>query len=472
MKRAAVIAVLGLLVASSTAVAAPPWSAPQNVSSTGFGIWGQPHVGVDADGRALATWVAVTNPVPDVKTGYPLRTRLAVRDPGAAEFRPEQESPPFDGAPIMYGSGQVLGLRLFHDDYSSEPARLDAIYGTAAGAFSAKAIHNFTSEPMSDPALALHRNAVAAWAEETGYSYPAPAAVRASIRRPGRDFGRSRKLSRAGWMGGVVAGAGPGVVFVAWERNDRVEARVKPRGRPWGPVQRLGSATRDSITFAVAFSGRRAYLAWLDHDVLGEPADANSSIVRVAILSGGRTRFRAPQTVDRIPRRVPGESSRIALAALRGHGALVAWTDWDGRSFRARAALTGRRARFGRPISVSLPGESAVLGDVESIPAGLGDAGTVLAVWTRLDATATFGERVRAAVRAASGRFRAGEDVSDVARAPQPDLPLFERLVPDLAFDRVSRRWIVVWAQPVSERAPPPFDGAPTVVLRSATRPG
>jgi len=472
MKRATLIAVFGLLVASPTAVAAPPWSVSQNVSSTGFGIWGQPHVGVDADGRALATWVAVTNPVSDVKSGYSLRPRLAFRDPGAAEFRPEQDSPSFDGAPILYGSGRVLGLSLLDDPYSSEPARLDAISGTPPGGFSAKAIHTFTSEPMSDPALALHRNAVAAWAEETGYSYPAPAAVRASIRRPGRDFGRSRKLSRAGWVGGVVAGAGPGVVFVAWERNDRVEARVKPRGRPWGPVQRLGSATRDSITFAVAFSGRRAYLAWLDQDVLGEPADANPSIVRTAILPGGRTRFRVPRTVDRISRRVPREPGRIALAALRGHGALVAWTDWDGRSFRARAAVTGRRARFGRPISVSPPGEPAVLADVESIPAGRPNAGTVLAVWSSLDATGMFGERVRAAVRGATGRFRAGEDVSDVARAPQPDLPFFERLVPDLAFDRVSRRWIVVWAQPVSERAPPPFDGAPTTVLRSATRPG
>jgi hypothetical protein len=317
-------------------------------------------------------------------------------------------------------------------------------FGDTSGIFTRRQeLSSFYDHP-GDASVAVHRGAVAAWTEAASR---ARQVVRAAVWRPGRDFGPAVTLTRHGRAEDVVAGAGPGVVFVAWERDDIVEARVKRRGR-WGPVQQVGLARPWPTTFEVTFSGRRAYLAWLADD--GE-----SGALRVAVLPGGRSLFRRAQTVDRIGHRVP-LAQGIALAALPAHGAMLAWTDWDGQRSRARAAVTGPGARFGRQIDVSPPGEPATLGDVESTPDG-----AVLAIWTRLDAAGKTGDRVRAALRGPGGSFGIPEDVSDLDRA---------QLHPDVAFDRDSRRWAAVWAQTIGPEGRP--EPEITRYVRSSTRPG
>jgi hypothetical protein len=311
-----------------------------------------------------------------------------------------------------------------------------------------------TYEPAGGPpSLAVHDNALAAWT--TPMSYLNRRIVRAAIRRPGGRFGRPVTLRAHGRARNVVAAAGLGALLVAWERAGVVEARVRLAGRGWGPVRRLGRTAKGSTTFRAAFSQRRGYLAWLAEGV-------ESGVLSVAVLPTGSTRFRAAETLGTIDRYAPVEPHGPVIVPVPERDALVAWTGWDGAAWRVRAAVTGAGARFGAPVDVSPAGEQAVLGDAESIPIGTPlPAGTVMAVWSRLDAVGELGDRVRAALRPPGGQFGPPEDVSDLDRAR----------LPDIAFDFTSRRWTAVWSQRIG-----PDQGVPpnqvTTFLRSSTRPG
>lgn len=438
MGRAAMVAVLGLLVTASSASAALPWSVPQNVSSPALQI-DAPHVVFDRAGRAYATWSPSGG------------TRLAVREPGALAFGPERSSPTFLTPLLPYGVNRVIGLdqragkrpdvislraRLSSPDGSFSRPDTISTYGVAGGL----------------PSLAVHDLALAAWTQAGPHGRRV---VRAAIRRSGHRFGRPVTLRGRGRARNVVAAVGQGVMFVAWERAGVVEARVRKVGRGWGPVRRIGPAAKGSNTFRAAFNGRRGYLAWLAES-------AESGVLRMAVLPTGGTRFRAFQTVDTIDRDPSIEPHGPKIVPIPEQEALLAWTDWDGTAWRVRAAVTGPGARLGAPFDASPAGEQAVLGAADSASVGTPvPAGTVMVIWSRLDAVGEVGDHVRAALRPPGGSFGAPEDVSDLDRAR----------VPDVAFDLVGHRWTAVWSQRIG-----PDQGVPlnqiTTFLRSSTRPG
>jgi hypothetical protein len=432
------VAALGLLITASSAFAAPPWSVPQNVSAPAVQI-DAPHVVFDRAGRAYATW------------GPSGGARLAVREPGALAFGPERSSPTFLTPLLPYGVNRVIGLdqragkrpdvislraRLSRPDGSFGSPDTIATYGVGGGA----------------PSLAVHDVALAAWTQGSAHGRRI---VRTAIRRPGQRFGRPVTLRARGRARHVVTAAGPGVLFVAWERAGVVEARVRRAGHGWGPVRRIGRAAKGSNTFRAVFSGRRGYLAWLAQSV-------ESGVLRTAVLPAGRSRFSASQTIDTVDRDAPPEPHGPAIVPISERGVLLAWTDWDGAAWRVRAAVTGPGSRFGGAFDVSPAGEQAVLGAAASIPPGTTiPAATVMVVWSRLDAVGEVGDHVRAALRPPGGSFGAPEDVSDLDRARAPDV----------AFDLVGLRWTAVWSQRIG-----PDQGVPlnqiTTFLRSSTRPG
>jgi hypothetical protein len=441
MERFVIGAVVSLVtLAAVPAHAAEPWSAPQTVSSAGGQIQ-DARVVVDGTGRAIATWTSV-GPIPDVKTGYPVSGGFAFRDPGAVGFGPELSgSWPFTAA-VLYGRNRVLALNVdwweVNADFGDTTGKLDFT----------QPVGTFEGGTLLIPSLAVHRTAVAAWIENPSLGRQR---VRASIRPLGGSFGTPVTLRRGRDLRAVVAASGPGVVFVAWERGDAIEARVKRSGHRWGPVRRVGASYSDpsGVRFETAFSGRRAYLAWLAPNV-------GQYTLRAAALPRGRTRFRRAQGVDVVEQELKPYSRAIALVPLPHRGALLGWTGWDGKQARAWAARTGRNARFGRKVSVAPAGEPAVLGDL----AVGGDGSTVLAVWTRLDDRGV-GDRVRAALRQRGGAFGPPEDVSDLDRA---------NLSVDSAYDPVGRRWTVVWGQTIGPAFVPDYMAA--TYLRAATRPG
>ena len=107
MARLTCIALIVLAVFASAAAAAPPWSAPQTVSSASLFV-DSPDVVFAADGRAIATW-RWSGPKP-AQGNAPGGTRLAVREPGALDFGPERSAPNFVTPLITYGLDRVLGL--------------------------------------------------------------------------------------------------------------------------------------------------------------------------------------------------------------------------------------------------------------------------------------------------------------------------------------------------------------------------
>jgi hypothetical protein len=442
MGRGVLVGVLGLLVAASSALAAPPWSAPQNVSSPATFV-DSPHVVFDGRGSAYATWAWTRGTGPDATGGW----RIAVREPGASDFGPERSAPNLVTQLLPYDSASRV-LALDQRRRGRDRISLRARFTRPDGSFQRPDTISTYEPAQGPPSLAVHDNALAAWTAQAGRRR---AIVRAAIRRPGGRFGRPLTLRARGRARNVVAAAGLGALLVAWERAGVVEARVRLTGRGWGPMRRLGRTARGSTTFRAAFSGRRGYLAWLAESV-------ESSVLSVAVLPTGSTRFRAAQTVDTIDRNPPAEPHGPVLVPIPERECMLAWTGWDGAAWRVRAAVTGPSARFGAPLDASPPGEQAVLGDAEAIPL---PAGTVMVLWSRLDAVGELGDRVRAALRPPGGAFGPPEDVSDLDRAR----------LPDLAFDNESPRWTAVWSQRIG-----PDQGVPqsqiTTFLRSATRPG
>jgi hypothetical protein len=424
---------LAFVLLAGAAAAAPPWSAPENVSSPALNV-DRPGVIVDRSGRAYATWSPSSG------------ARLAVREPAATEFGPERSSPFFSTPLFPWGKARVLGLdqrqgarpdvwslraRVSRPDGSFSRPDTIATYGVAGG----------------PPSLNVHDVALAAWIQG---GHRGRRSVRAAIRRPGRRFGRPFILRARGRARDVVAAVGPEAMFVAWERAGVVEARVKlPGRRSWGPVRRVGPTRKGGTAFRAAFLGRRGYLAWLAEG--GEFMAMN-----VSVLPAGSARFRSAQTLETVNRDPPAEPHPPVLLPYSEKDVMLAWTGWDGTTWRVRSSAT-TGVRFPGVVDISPPGEQAVLGD-----AAVGSPGNIIVIWSRLDAVAELGDRVRAAVRPAGGSFTEPEDVSDFDRAR----------LPAVAFDPVSKRWTAVWSQRIGPDQP----GVPlnqiTTFLRSATRPG
>ena len=118
---------------------------------------------------------------------------------------------------------------------------------------------------------------------------------------------------------------------------------------------------------------------------------------------------------------------------------------------------------FSNAFAVSPAGQNSVLGDAAAAPPGTPvPAGTVMLVWSRLDAVGELGDRVQASIRPPGGPFGPPEDVSDLDRAR----------ISAVAFDFNAHRWTTVWSQRIGPDGP----GVPlaqiTTFARSSTRPG
>lgn len=448
MARLACTSLLLFVTCAGVAVAAPPWSAPESVSSSSLFV-DSPDIVVSADGRAIATWR--WSGVKPAQGDAPGGMRLAVREPGALDFGPERTAPNFVTPLITYSLDRVVGLDTRRR--SGGRISLRARFGSSRGTFGPPRTISTYVEAGGSPSLAAPDGNLAAWIAT------APGGrriVRAAIKSRGR-FRHPVTLRARGRARTVVAGAGQGMMFVAWERAGVVEARVRLAGRrSWGPVHRLGRTSKGSTTFRASFSGRRAYLVWIARS-------AESEELRRAVFPAGGTRFGTARTIDTIGGPLPDEDRSPVIVALPEREALLAWTKWDGTNWRVHAAVSGAHSRFGAPFAVSPAGQHSVLGVAASVPLGARlPGGTVLLAWSRLDAPGELGDRVQAALRPPGGSFGPPEDVSDLDRAR----------LPAVAFDSNSSRWTAVWSQRIGPDQP----GVPlnqiTTFARSSTRPG
>ena len=458
MGRVVCIAALLLAVCAGVAVAAPPWSAPENVSSPSLFV-DAPDVVSSADGRTIASWRWTGAPAaPDAPTGI----RMAVREPGAPEFGPEVIGPDFVTPLVTYGRDRVVGL----DTRRRSRGRISlrARFGTSKGQFGEPRTISTYADAGSAPSLAGPNGSLVAWIAKSSRGRRI---VRAAVKSRGR-FRHPFTLRGRGRANDVVAGTALGVSWVAWERSGVVEARVKPAGRrSWSRLQRIGKGARSATTLATVGSGRRGYLAWIARE------SAESAFVRVAILPVGGARFLKARTIlqrcdpsvpcDYDIGPAPADGEVLRLVAVPERDALLAWSEGLGAGWRVAAAATDGGSRFSDSFTVSPPTASAVLGDLAVAPPGSPvSARTAVFVWSRLDAVDELGDRVQARTYSSDNELGPVEDVSDMDRAR----------LPAVTFDFQPHRWTSVWSQRIGPDGPGVPQEQITTFARASTRPG
>jgi hypothetical protein len=393
------LALCGLAALPATADAAPPWSAPQNLSAPHLFVF-DPAIGFAGDGSALAAWRLEDGTRANAVAGE----SAAVRAPGAAAFGAERRLSPAGraGAPVLYGrSRAALALVRPVGSNRDQQSQLRVAFGSAGGSFGAS--HLIVKHPgIARPVLAGNPGGDLAliWFEDRGTSNDR---VYVSLRLAGRSFGAPILLAQERIRSVSVAIGALGRVLVAWDARGVLRTRngqMLERGRGFfGRTDTIDSedAYFADLHTALADNGR-AYVAW-GAQLLTEGGTTGPVFFQVAVRPAGPGHFRAAQLLDRLPAE---RSANPVDLALVGNGATVAWTGFDGTTNRVRVAETDASARFGAPQDVS-PSDST-LTDVAS-----GPGGRRLVVWT----TATGSPRsVQAAFASPGAPFGAPELIS------------------------------------------------------------
>ena len=380
--RRALLALAVVLVLPASTEAAPPWSAPRDVSG--------PHTFADGlwAGGGLIGW------------------RSEDGEAGAPAGR--------IGDPVFFGDGGGAVAIMRPVGSSRDPRSRLRVAFRSGGRFGAA--QQVVRHPrIAPPALAANSRGdlALAWFEARGGTHDR---VYVALRRRGRGFGKPIRLA-TGRVRSVSAAIGSrGDVLVAWDARGTIRARFRRHGHGFGRAEALRSdpAFSARLRTAVTASGR-AFVAWTAQ-FLSEGGERGPGFYEVAVRPTAAGRFAPARRLERVAsdRNVGGLD-----LALSGRGnALVAWA-----SDRVRAVETGAHGRFGAATDLSAPGVAL---DDDLTPPGAVDvaatpAGARLVTWT------AAGPRVQAALAPPGGTFGPPEDVGAgaVARAaffPAPTL--------------------------------------------------
>ena len=398
LPRRLLLALCCLAALPATAGAAPPWSAPQDLSAPHLFVF-DPAIAFAGDGSALAAWRWQDGIRADAVAGE----SAAVRPAGAAAFGPESRLSPSGraGAPVLYGQTRAA-LALVRPVGSNRDPRsqLRVAFGSATGRFGKS--HLIVARPrIARPMLAgnVEGDLALVWFEDRGTSNDR---VYVSLRRAGGSFGAPILLAQERIRSVSVAVGLRSDVLVAWDARGIVRTRFLMRGRPgFGRTDTIESADAffADLHTAVADNGR-AYVAW-GAQLRTEGGTTGPVYFQAAVHPARGARFRPAQLLDRLPAERSANPIDLALIG-GGNGAIVGWTGFDGTSNRVRVAETNAVGTFGEPQDVSPPDST-----LTDVAAGPGDQR--LAVWT----TGTGSPRsVGAAFAVPGARFGAPELIS------------------------------------------------------------
>ncbi|HYM57553.1 MAG TPA: hypothetical protein VES79_06270 [Solirubrobacteraceae bacterium] len=395
------LAVCCLAGLPSTVRAAPPWSAPQDLSAPHL-FASDPAIAFAGDGTALAAWRWQDGIREQAHGGE----AAAARAPGAAAFGAERRLSPAGrvGRPLMYGrSRTVLGLVRPVGSNRDPRSQLRVAFGRADGSFGGSRL--IVARPrIAPPRLAgnARGDLAFAWFEDRGTSNDR---VHVSLRRAGGSFGSPILIAQERVRSVSVAVGTRGDVLVAWDARGVVRTRVKAVGRAsFGPVETIRSEDAFFADLRTALTANgRAYVAW-GAQLRTEGGDTGPVFFHAAVRPAGGSRFRAAQLLDRLGAERAANPLELAIVG-GGSAAVVAWTGYDGSTNRVRVAETDAAGRFGGPLDVSPPGTDAVLSDLAA-----GAGGQRLAVWTATSATQR--RQVQAAFAAPGATFGPPELVS------------------------------------------------------------
>jgi hypothetical protein len=433
-----------LLVALSAPVtgsaSAASWSPPVDVSTPSLFIE-NPFIGFGSSGVGLASWVSQRG----IGAGAQVDLRVASRSVSGA-YSPERGGLSVGPPPVVYGRNRVLAVG--EDPVARRPAlsRIQLAFGRTDGRFERPRTVD-VAQLFGNPALGA--NAVGYSALAYVKSVRGRRVARLVERRAGRWQSPRAVTSRRGVNRVTVTLGQRRRLAVAWERDGKIEVRVRRRNR-LGPVMTVGRAVRLGTSLRAAVgSGGRIWIVWASQR-LSEGGDNGPYELYAAVSTLRGTRFRRPRLLDRFDRRASDEAG-FDLSIGGDGNAFVAWSSFDGQNFRARLASlnkTGRRAHF---TTLSQPGYDAAVRDLAFGPRGDG-----IAVWSRLDAVRELGDAVIAGYLSADGSFQGEEQVSRGDRARRPSV----------AFNPVTGLPTVVWSQRVGPDGP----GTPLEQIRTLLR--
>jgi hypothetical protein len=398
LRRLLALACLPALALPAAAMADPPWSPTQNLST--------PHVFVDpvdvtasGDGTALAWWSWQDGTGRQASTGVSLTSR-----PPGGSFGGERPAPAGTQDVDAYAQTRAIALTERLLDLSG-PTRLSVAFGSTSGAFGSQrrivderslgGIPKLAVNARGDAAIAYFRN--------LGTTNDR---VMVSLRRAGGSFGAPFQIAH-GRIRSVAVAVGPrGDVLVAWDARGTIQARYRgPGASGFQPIETISSdPTFFAQIQAAVTGGGRCYVAW-SAKFRSEGGSSGPVFNEVAVRPSGH-RFRAAQLLEREPD--TREQGPVGLALTGERDATVAWTGFDGAHARVRVASTDPSARFGAPQDVSPAGRDGVVSNLAAA------GGTRLVVWDNgtFDANQVF-----AALAAPGAPFGAAEAVSAAQEA-------------------------------------------------------
>jgi hypothetical protein len=233
-----------------------------------------------------------------------------------------------------------------------------------------------------------------------------------------------------------------GDVIVAWAAGGDIYAREIAQSGAAEPVRELSSGAadwRDIELDALVSDDGHAIVAWTDRRAA--PGGGAWTSIELSI-SGPGALVRPASAVEQFrgPRgATPPPAPSLRLIRLSSEAVVMAWTGVSAGRYAVRASPVSLRRGAWAPVTISRPGEDALLADL--VP---GPNAEALAVWTvarRLPSGAP--DQRRRAIYAARGHYAGHGEVA--FEAPEALAPPGPNGQPAAAFDPRSGRAVAAW---------------------------
>jgi PKD repeat protein len=373
----AAVGVAALLVLAPGALAAPPWSAPIDLSQPSTAV-GSIEIAMSGAGDAAVIWRRFD--------GSNQIVQVSRRVPGGAFEAPidlsTAEADAFQPRVAIDADGTVVAVWV---QEGNPDDILMAAVAPRGGSFG-------TPVEVSDPGQDAVRTSVARASDETIVAWASDdGVVRTAIGPAGRPFGDPQTISPPGGVpvGLRLAASAAGEAIAIWKHGTNILGALRPAGGDFASHFMLDSdPTADSPSVAVAPSG--------DLTIVWTRSDGRHRIVRSAARIAGD--FVAGD--DAVSE--PGANASTPVVAVdASNDAVAAWDRPVGSDRRVQAALRLPGGRFDTPIDLS---PSGVDGSVSAL--AMNPAGDAVVTWTPESTLDPF----LATTRPAGGSF--GEPVA------------------------------------------------------------
>jgi len=386
---AALSALLVAALLPGTALAAPTWLAPSNLSAPGHS-GEDPQLGIDQAGDTVAVWVRFdgSNEIVQAADRPAGGSWAAAVNLSAAGEDAEDPRLAVDPA----GDAVAVWRR-----YDGSNVVIEAAVRTAGGSWGAPVRLSAGGENADEPSVGLDRagNAVAVWRRYDGFDDIVQAATRAA----GGAWQAPIDLSDAGqnaYEPQIAVDEGGDAVAV-WARSDGSHTIIQAANRPvngsWGTSVDLSAAGENAAEPQVAVDAAGDAIA------VWQRFNGADNVVQAAARPAGGI-WQSPVDLSESAE----DASYPEVAVTPGGDAVAVWEVFDGSDYLIQAATQAAGGTWQGPVDLSAPGN-----DAEEPQVGVDPAGDAVAAWVRYDGTDDI---VQAATRAAGGTWQPGVNLS------------------------------------------------------------